>query len=160
MGSSCTDNVKQALLEKCKSGAFKHYISLGYNCFVASDLRKLGLRDSSMPFDWNRTYFKAIEKVIKKETNGFLEYDRLIQSDNYLYVYYDPSFGITFVHDFVDYKPLKNQIKSVKRKYERRLSRFYEHISEPTLFIRYCCDFDDELKYICSHFESIDKSIK
>ena len=47
----------------------------------------------------------------------------------------------------------------MQKKYRRRIDRFFEHITSPTLFIRYCWDYD-ELVYISEHYDDIEKMIK
>lgn len=40
------------MLDKEQTIIYQNYISLGYFCGVAQDLEKLGLRNTSSPFDW------------------------------------------------------------------------------------------------------------
>lgn len=151
------ENVKKADLNSC--GCFEHYISLGHCCYVAIELEKLGLRDSSMPFDWLRIRWKGIERSFNTRFDGYLDYDSLYQKTNELHVYKNIEYGVGFVHDFVSYKSLKSQIAKVQEKYKRRIDRFFEHITSPTLFIRYCWDYD-ELVYVAEHYDDIEKMIK
>lgn len=144
-------------LKNC--GTFEHYISLGHCCFVGIELEQLGLRDASMPFDWVRTRWKAIEYSFLHNFKNYLDYNSLYQKKNALHTYKNLDYGVGFVHDFVDYKPLKSQIKDVQNKYNRRIERFFSHIKEPTLFIRYMWDYD-ELVYISAHYTEIEKMIK
>jgi hypothetical protein len=57
--------------------------------------------------------------------------------------------------------PLKEQLPLVKEKYCRRIKRFYESISEPTLFVRYISDeqllngSSKELLWIEEHYDEI-----
>ena len=144
-------------LKNC--GTFEHYISLGHCCFVGIELEQLGLRDTSMPFDWVRTRWKAIEYSFLNNFKNYLDYDSLYQKRNALHVYKNLAYGVGFVHDFVDYKPLKSQIKNVQEKYDRRIKRFFYNITEPTLFVRYMWDYD-ELIYVASHYTEIEQMIK
>ena len=50
-------------------------------------------------------------------------------------------------HDFTQFEPLLSQLPEVKEKFERRIRKFYHHISEPTLFIREISSLKD-LQYI------------
>lgn len=141
------------------SAPFEHYISLGHCCYVGIELQKLGLRDSSMPFDWYRTRWKAIEYSFINNFENYLNYDSLFQKKSALHIYKNLDYGVGFVHDFVDNKSLKSQINAVRKKYERRIDRFWLHISEPTLFIRYMWDYD-ELVYVAAHYDEIETMIK
>ena len=144
-------------LKSCNS--FEHFISLGHCCYVAIELERMGLRDSSMPFDWVRTRWWAIENSFNKNFEGYLNYDDLYQKKNDLHCYKNLQYGVGFSHDFVDYKSLKSQIANVQKKYERRIERFFSHIVEPTLFIRYMWDYE-ELVYVASHYAEIEQMIK
>ena len=147
------------LREKCEQGVFEHYISLGHCCYVAMDLEKMALRDASMSFDWNRTRWKAIERSFRTHFAGYLDYNELYQKKSAPHVYKNLDCGVGFVHDFVAYKSLRSQIRGVQKKYDRRVERFFECISEPTLFIRYCWD-KEELIYIADSYSEIEGLIK
>lgn len=110
-------------LKSCNS--FEHFISSGHCCYVAIELEHMGLRDSSMPFDWVRTRWWAIENSFNKNFEGYLNYDDLYQKKNDLHCYKNLQYGVGFFHDFVDYKSLKSQIANVQKKYERRIERFF-----------------------------------
>ena len=105
MGGLALTDVQKAKLNSC--GYFEHYISLGHCCHVATDLEKMGLRDSSMPIDWVRTRWKAIERSFNSRFDGFLDYDSLYQKKKDLHVYKNLEYGVGFFHDFVSYKSLK-----------------------------------------------------
>ena len=147
------------LNNKCKKGIFQHYISLGHCCNVAIDLEKMGLRDASMPFDWTRTRWKAILRSFNQKFDGYLNYNELYQKKDGPHIYKNLEYGIGFFHDFVAYKSLRSQIKSVKKKYDRRIKRFFDRITSPTLFIRYCWD-KDELITVENSYSEIKKMIK
>lgn len=147
------------LKKKCSSGLFEHYISLGYCCYVAWDLKEMGLREASLPFDWTRTKWKAIERSYKTHFAGMLEYDCLYQKMNNPVVYKNLDYGIGFFHDFNQYDSLKMQLKAVQEKYNRRIDRLFQYINQPSLFIRYCMN-KDELSYIAVHYSEIKKVVK
>ena len=144
-------------LKNCSS--FEHFISLGHCCHIGIELEQMGLRDSSMPFDWVRTRWWAIENSFNKKFEGYLNYEDLHQKKSSLHCYKNLQYGVGFVHDFVDYKSLKSQITDVQKKYQRRIERFFSHIVEPTLFIRYMWDYD-ELVYVSAHYSEIERMIK
>ena len=79
---------------------YSNFISLGYFCGVADDLRKLGLRSVAYPFDWCLTDFKGIIELIDTRFVGFLDYQNMEQSVRVRHHYRDSKFGVFFFHDF------------------------------------------------------------
>ena len=142
------------------------YISLGYFCSVAIELEKLGLRTESSPFDWVVSDFDGVIKAIKNNFIDFLEYDYLEQSGVNRSIYRNTKYNLYFFHDFDKYKNLDRQLQSIQRKYNRRIERFYNSITEPTLFIRYISDekivegVSEELKYIEENYDEIISLLK
>lgn len=151
--------IEDSIVKCCKEGGFKNYISLGFCCPVAGDLEKLGLRNSSMPYDWNVTSWSTIEDTIRSHFANYLVKDKLYQFKDNLHVYENCDAGVSFVHDFVDYLPLDRQFDKVKKKYERRINKFFCCIESPTLFFRYCMDFD-ELMTINDRYDEIIELLK
>lgn len=141
---------------------YKHFISLGYFCSPAIELERIGLRSCSSPFDWIISDWKGIEKAISTNFEGFLEYDNLLQDKQYHSHYKDEKYNFEFYHDFSKYVSLEKQLVTVKEKYNRRISRFFSNIKEPTLFIRYISseNGDDELKYIEKNYDNILKILR
>jgi len=72
--------------------------------------------------------------------------------------YRNVALNIDFYHDFSMYKSIDKQFEAFKTKYERRISRFYKDICEPTLFLRYVTSYDVE--YIESNHEKIEALLK
>lgn len=138
---------------------FVHFVSLGHNCYVASDLAEMGLREASLPFDWTRTKWCAVERSFDTQFDGMLDYSHLYQKKEKLTSYKNMEYGIGYYHDFSQYKSLRTQINAVKKKYARRVNRFFRFIQLPTLFVRYCMD-ENELIYIANHYNEIEKRIK
>ena len=141
---------------------FDNIISLGYFCSVALELERLGMRSTSSPFDWSISSFEGVIAAIGNRFDGFLDYDLLLQSTTDRKHYFNSRLGIWFYHDFDEYHSLKKQLGAVADKYRRRIDRFYEDISRPTLFIRYISDEvidqdgkSEELAYIEHHYEEI-----
>lgn len=141
---------------------YYHFISLGYFCSVALELERIGLRSTSSPFDWCISNFEGVIEAIENKFDDFLNYDLLFQSDNARQIYFNTKYRIWFFHDFDKYLALDCQLQKVKQKYDRRIKRFYEDISQPTLFIRYISDeiLDNygrsiELDYIEKNYEKI-----
>ena len=123
---------------------FKHVISLGSYCSVAQALKDLTFRDASYPFDWviSESFEKVIE-LIKNDFDGFLKYNNLYQYTYNRDRYKNNKYLISFFHDFNRRESLRIQLPYVKRKYKRRIRRFYNDIKEPTLLIRYIRDKKD-----------------
>ena len=96
--------------------------------------------------------------MIKNQFDGFLDYDQMEQNKT-IRSHYRNAYGIEFYHDFNKYEPLRYQLPDVKKKYSRRIKRFYRSIKKPTLFIRYVQD-EAELDYIASNLLYIKKVLK
>ena len=143
-----------------------NYVSLGFICAIARDLEKLGLRNSSMPFDWCLTDFQGIIKAINNNFEGYLTYNRLLQEKKCLKHYKNVDYNVQFYHDFNRFESLDKQLPSVKAKYDRRIKRFYETIKEPTIFVRYISDDykidgkSTELIWIEENYDYIISSLK
>lgn len=133
---------------------FTHYFSLGYRCSTAASLQKLGVRDTSGPFDW---YFSPLDKVLLCIENHF---ENLLLPENILL---DPEYDHKFtdiLYDFVYYhekrldgkkgksdKTVMELLPIIRERYNRRINRFYEFIKEPTCFIR-AVKTPNEISYI------------
>jgi len=139
---------------------FKHVISLGYFCSVASELERLGLRDGSYPFDWLISDFCGVMACIDNKFEGFLDYKLLKQSSKVRTKYINTLYNIEFIHDFSEYKPLAKQLEKVQQKYARRIERFYKRASEPTLFVRYISDESENTGGYSTEIEYIEKNYK
>ena len=143
-----------------------HYISLGYFCSVASDLEKLGLRECSSPFDWLISDFEGVMLAIQEHCVDFLEYRYLSQDQKRHHVYKNTKYNIKFCHDFSKYKSLQEQLPNIRKKYNRRIERFFDAITTPTCFIRYVSDEktidgkSSELVYIENNYDKILDIIK
>lgn len=141
---------------------YKHFISLGYFCSVALELERIGLRSCSSPFDWCISEWEGVERAITTHFENFLCYDNLYQNRIERAHYKDVTYDIAFFHDFNKYVPLEEQIDAVQAKYQRRIQRFYENISEPTLFIRYISNESGrkEIDYIEKNYTRIIRELK
>lgn len=142
---------------------YKNVISLGFFCSTALEMERIGLREFSGPFDWVISDFDKVLELIKNKFEGFLDEKYLYQKKVNPSHYVNIKYNIRFFHDFDKYKSLKDQICSVKKKYSRRIERFYKRICEPTLFIRYIYD-ENECKFIeqnsseiCTFLKSFNK---
>ncbi len=139
---------------------YKHFISLGANCYVSEDLKKLGLRDCSYPFDWLFSDdFFGIISAIENNFSDFLSYNVLLQHNDNKSRYYNSTYKFSFFHDFNKFQSLKSQLSLVQKKYTRRINRFKNDICEPTLFFRYIISKKD-INYITDNYQKIDSFIK
>lgn len=146
---------------------FQNFISLGYFCEVAQDLEKMGLRNTSSPFDWCITDLSKNIELIENGFNDFMEYNNLAQSKYSRNHYLDTKYQDFFFHDFNMYVPLSKQYVNVKSKYDRRIKRFLKNIEKPTLFVRYISNEKQtslgrskELVWIENNFDYIQKVLK
>lgn len=138
---------------------YQHVISLGHFCAVATELDKLGLRDASLPFDWVISPLESVLYMIESHFDGFLEIDNLKREDKRKYIVKDKKYDIAFYHDYKPNLSIESQHSEVKSKYERRIKRFYEHIKEKTLFVRYI-ETKEEYDYLCNNYESVISLLK
>lgn len=137
---------------------FRNVISLGAFCFVASKLRRLNLRKQAYPFDWIITDIQTVMTLIENNFNDFCNEDLLVKKYGENGVFYDnlKYSLLRFVHDFNEDC---TNTEEIKRKYSRRLNRFYSHINDNTLFIRYIID-KNEYKYILKNYGKLKKLLK
>lgn len=131
---------------------YEHIISLGFFCSVASELKRIGIRDCSSPFDWviSEDIFKIIQ-LINNNFKDFLSINYLEQNKNYPNYYKNIKYKIQFFHDFNEHQACEEQLPTIQEKYNRRINRLYENIKEPTLFIRYI--------YNQQEYDNIEKNI-
>lgn len=135
-----------------------HYVSLGCLCAVSMELERIGLRQESLPFDWLISKdFGAVLSLVQNHFEGFLSKENLYQEPTPDY-YYDIRFKIHSYHDFTAAKSLDEQYEAVREKYSRRIRRFYEIVSSPTVFIRYCCS--EDVNFIPQHSAEIESLLK
>lgn len=134
---------------------YRHIISLGHFCSVASEIERFGFRDKSYPLDWVLSKsFESVVKLINNRFGDYLKEDYLYQSPSIRWQYRNMEYNIEFVHDFSEWKSFDSQIEEVRQKYQRRINGFYKAIQEPTLFIRYVCN-EKELRFIQDNYHSI-----
>lgn len=123
---------------------FKIYdviIPVGIGCTVSYHLKKNGIRECSLPFDW--LYGITIEKAIKLIENSFQDFlDKDSLEFSYVCgphdVYSNTKLSINFVHDFSSSRAHETKSKDdvfnqtlmeVKNKYARRINRLYNLLS-------------------------------
>lgn len=143
-----------------ETGGVKHIISLGSFCSVALEIERLGFRDGSYPFDWVLSHsLQHVIQLVNDNFDGFLDINGLNQWKSVPSTYEDVQYGIAFVHDFDRWHSLESQIASVRNKYDRRIRRFYNAISEECLFVRYIENMED-YEYIVKNSDAISQFFK
>lgn len=115
---------------------FKHIVSLGFFCSVASELDRFEFRDASYPFDWVIIDLHDVVALIETRFSNFLNVTESSRHEDYPSIVKCPS-GADFYHDFPAECLVGNILDEVKAKYKRRIDRFYNAIKRPTLFLRY-----------------------
>ncbi|MDL2301710.1 papain-like cysteine peptidase, partial [Lachnospiraceae bacterium OttesenSCG-928-D06] len=125
------------MIQKLETKQFTHIISLGSFCSPALEIERLGMRDGSYPFDWVLSHsFEEVMALIDNKFDDFLNESTLYQAKNKPMIYINPKHNIVFIHDFSAFDSLENQFPQVLEKYNRRISKFYQAILQPTLFLR------------------------
>ena len=111
-----------------------YHISLGYDCSIAYQLQKKGLRTKAFPFDW--CLVPNIYSVIQDDFNQFFNFRFKNKSKNFPVIknkWVDRemnketirvvnTYGVHFVHDFL----LDYDLDEIICKYKRRINRFYD----------------------------------
>lgn len=155
--------IKKGLTKKMeceKISKTDNIISLGHFCSPALELRDLGIRKASYPFDWLVTPdTEVVIKLIENGFEGFLLKENMYQIIEYPMRYRDIKCNIDFYHDFSILQAFEKQYEEVFKKYERRIKRFYNDIAKPTLFLRYIsCQRD--MEYVSKNYDYINSVIK
>lgn len=111
------------------------FISLGGNCAIAYQLKRLGLRDKSYPFDWCKMSINKLNKVLENDFKHFSDVEINKYSENHL-LENDPIFSnsgsyivknkynISFAHELKTDN--KEELDKFKQIIERRIKRFKE----------------------------------
>lgn len=139
---------------------FNSVVSLGFSCYVALDLERMGIRESSYPFDWVISNFKDVVKLIDSRFKDTLLVNNIVQDSNAKNCYHDIATGIDYYHDFFSEKgEIKEQYNNVYSKYQRRISRFQKIGCNPTLYVRLIRN-EDDLVWILNNVEYINSVIR
>ncbi len=107
-------------------------VSLGFNCTVAINLDKHGLRKWAFPFDWNVTSLKGLCDVIENDFLDFLNPQYLDRR----FCIYNNKYNLAFAHDFpiiqfedgshTEVPNYLDFLEDISKKYQRRIERFYK----------------------------------
>lgn len=135
-------------------------VSLGSSCGVKLSLRRLGLGEATMPFDWMRTRCRGLVQWIRKDFDGFFSTNQrleVIMQETLMTVYRSPVHS--FWHDDI-------QETSCHEKLQRRIDRFFDlgakQASEsrrPLLFVRSVAgseeiyEAEELFRALCDRFE-------
>jgi len=115
-------------------------ISLGGNCSVAFQLRKLDLYNNSFPFDWCKLNLKKLLKVLENNFENFENIEFKKKSSNHKIIdkelteidslIFRNNYGIEFAHEICN----KYEIDEFKKKIISRIEKF-KNLENP-IFIR------------------------
>lgn len=128
--------------------------SIGHYCATAMYLKRHHLRQMSGPLDWvgrGENGFETHLRLISTDFEGFLRKEALVVYrnqhlagvDDMKHDYYlDSGTGMYVFHDFPSGVPLDESYPEVRRKYDRRIARFYATVkaSKRTLFVYHTRD--------------------
>ena len=128
--------------------------SVGHYCATAMYLRRHYLRRMSGPLDWvgrGVNGFETHMTLVCSDFKGFLQKESLVvrqnrrhpEIDDLTHDYYlDNGTGMYVFHDFPSGIPLDESYPEVRRKYDRRIDRFYATVrsSKRTLFVYHTRD--------------------
>lgn len=146
---------------------FERVISLGWWCGPAIELKRIGYRDSSYPFDWllSHDFEKLVQLISDKEVMYFLN-EEMFQYKDRPDKWFNSRYQVSIFNDFDKYILLKNQLDEVNKKYQRRMIRFYRTLQKPTLLVRYvknkeeCIYIQKNLKKIETVFQKYNENNK
>jgi len=107
--------------------------SLGQACACSLTLRQAGLQFASYPLDWvSGGTIVSRARLIATHFDGWLEpadFEYLGRNPkNGLGIYVNRRSGFRHPHDFPD-KPLASSFDRVRKKYDRRVQRFFGHVA-------------------------------
>jgi len=138
---------------------FRNVVSLGFFCSTALELKRLGLRTNSLPFDWTIALLPGVLESIRTNFTGFLDEAVLTRNPTYPYIIKNDALDISFYHDFDETQAIAASLPAVRAKYARRIDSFYKGIGTKTLFLRYILD-ETERDYIVANYDTILALIK
>ncbi len=116
------------------------FISLGYNCSIASRISGRDLRTVSLPFDWMVTPTRTLIELFENDFDDFLNPTNLVYNGDYVFdeKYKIMFFGSDFPQKIWNWKRpgrllpllhkkehLRNAFQEIVEKYQRRVARLY-----------------------------------
>ena len=129
-----------------KNKKFDLICSIGEDCACSMYLRKFNLQNGSYPFDWlTKSNFDTRINLIINDFKDFCnkeDFEKLEKPKNAIVDlkcdYYENKYtDFYFYHDFDANLDFDDVYEIVKKRYERRINRFYKHInnSKNILFV-------------------------
>jgi hypothetical protein len=109
---------------------YQHYVSLGYNCEIAFQFRRLLGLDSSSFFSWNITPFRALQSLLKSGFSGILAAENLRKHGDGSLVW-DKSHEFAFHSPFSTPEPhddpnFAEQLEAFRKKTKYLIDKFVE----------------------------------
>ena len=140
--------------------------SLGAGCGCTMLMDYEGLRTFAGPFDWVRTDKRGLDQAFALMMNDFADFfnyeDFKVRTDPkpvdpLCHAYENIKTSYIFFHDFPKEKPMEESFAAVKKKYERRIERFYRLISERKRVLLVWYSFtnntsDEDVVRLCGEF--------
>lgn len=123
-------------------------ISLGYNCRPAFQLKKIGLRKQSFPFDWNVAYLDSITQAINEDFKNIYDCHFTTDGNSYLQNSVYPYW--IFVHIDI------NNTES-RKVYDRRITRLEKVLNSNHNVLFVAWDFIINEKIINNFIETVGK---
>jgi hypothetical protein len=126
-------------------------MSLGYNCMVAYQLKRLSLRSFSGPVDWVINYPDQLIRILDNRFEGYMEERnlRIMSTHNGYYSVEDMEHHVYSFHDFPivgDHWAIVNY-PEFKEKLDRRVNKFLHlaNQSNTALFVRERCSYEEAI---------------
>lgn len=119
---------------------YDEIISIGEKCFIAQSLIYLGVRNFSSPFDWcgisnhgtGGGLVDRINLILNNFKDFFCKSDFIQMSEGGKYLYVNTRTNLQFRHEFDEYQDdFDAKFEWVAEKYNRRIKRFLDVLSEP-----------------------------
>jgi hypothetical protein len=122
-------------------GRYKSFMSLGSNCQVAYQLKRLGLRQSAGPLDWFVCEsVPGLVQLLRHRFKGLMDFQnlQLLDRTQECFVVRDNLYNIISFHDFPLYVgQWWDSYPAFKKQVDRRVNRFWHTIqNKPILFVR------------------------
>ena len=117
------------------------FISLGSNCSISYQLKNLGIRDKSYPFDWCKVSLSQVKNVLENKFKDFSDIKIKKFSSNHEYKHNNKygsfvlnnKYNITFAHElFINSDKNIHKFKNIL---DRRIQRFLEHKNDYIIFV-------------------------
>lgn len=108
-------------------------ISLGANCAPARNFERNKLTEAFFPFDWCISEFESIYKALEEDFHDYFKRENLkifeLAPNVTHRTFRDTLYKIIYPHDFSSDKEPMHDYEQIKKKYYRRIDRFYRALS-------------------------------